>query len=347
MKILPLCPPMALFTLLLAAPALAGTMPVINVTDFGAWPDDSAADGAAIQAALDAAAASGVRTVHIPRGTYLIEQPLTIGTGGYSIHAALHITGEFPILKAVRPMTAVLSVNVASHLALERLAIDGNGLATYGLSAFKVSGRTSVVSQVEVWGARSHGFLLRACQGSVFRDSSARDNGGDGWHIVGANAAHFEACSAIHNRANGFTVSGYSSGSEAYSGGCVLNGLWSERNGRRGLSLEYAPGLPTYATNGFTVTGGWFEGNAGDAVFVSAWNSSIEGLKITSAGVTDTKAIRLAANARAIRIEGNAFANNGVNSFGTVHVEGSVAWHHVEANYHMFTGALAQTVQGP
>jgi hypothetical protein len=49
-----------------------------NVKDYGAVGDAAADDGAAFQAAIDAAVSSKVRSVYVPPGTYLIRRTLTL-----------------------------------------------------------------------------------------------------------------------------------------------------------------------------------------------------------------------------------------------------------------------------
>ena len=53
---------------------------IVSVKDFGAVGDGTAADGPAIQAALDVLA-STTGTVHIPRGIYSVAAPLTVPSG--------------------------------------------------------------------------------------------------------------------------------------------------------------------------------------------------------------------------------------------------------------------------
>src|SRR5947207_3130897 len=59
-------------------PATLDGAPTFNVRDFGATGDHHSDDSAAIQAALDAAAAVGGGTVCFPRGTYVV-RPKTAG----------------------------------------------------------------------------------------------------------------------------------------------------------------------------------------------------------------------------------------------------------------------------
>ncbi len=65
----------------LAAMGAAGAQSPINVLDHGAVADGTTDDTAAIQAALDAAAADEGGIVFMPKGKYLVEGSLTIPTG--------------------------------------------------------------------------------------------------------------------------------------------------------------------------------------------------------------------------------------------------------------------------
>lgn len=331
---------------LLAGAALAAP-DHLSVADFGALPDDGVPDALAIQKAIDLAQAGPIKTVYFPAGAYDIEQELVIGNGGYSQAMAVRLTGQWATLRAVAPITSILYVRVASHLKIERLAFAANRMATHGIRAFKMSGRDATLEQVDVHGATSHGVLLRACQGALFRGVSSFNNGDRGFSIEGSNASVFDGCKASSNQGDGFFVSGLVHGAERYSGGCSLRDVWSEGNRGRGLVLERDPALHYSHVNGMRVSGGWLEGNRGDAVGISAWNVSIDGLRVVSGGGANTKAIRLSPTARAARITGNHFANGGVNDFSQVYVQGSPSWHSIEGNFMMYLGAPIPVVQGP
>lgn len=335
-----------LFTLIFAAvssPAWA-----LSVADFGAYPNDGISDSQAIQAAIDHANSTEDNTVYFPAGEYKIDQMIDVWIGSYNYQKPLRITGDWPILRATGPMFAVMRVHTTGLIKIERFLIMANNLATHGLYGYKMSGRNAMLSQVKVQDARSHGVLLKACQGAVFNAVSSINNGGDGFHILGSNASQFESCSASGNRGSGFHASGLVD-TVNYSGGCRLAGVHSEGNRGHGVSIEANPQMHNYEVNGFVVDGGWLEGNRGDGVHISAWNVRVENLKILGGGVQGTKAVRLTSNAKAARVEGLAVGPNLVAPYGAVYVEapGQASWHHAEANYYLYSGAPLPKVQGP
>jgi hypothetical protein len=66
----------------------------------------------------------------------------------------------------------------------------------------------ALVQQVTVVGARSHGFLLEACQVSLWQHMISQSNGGDGFLIRGANGAPFTYITAQTNDGNGIRMEG-------------------------------------------------------------------------------------------------------------------------------------------
>ena len=121
-----------------------------------------------------------------------------------------------------------------------RLLLDANnGTATYGLRAFKISGAQARIEQITVQGARSHGFLLEACQVSYWHHLLSQSNGGDGFFLRGANGASFTHLTAQSNAGNGVRMEGLKwvnaeGKTETYSGGAYLSQFSSESNGLDG-----------------------------------------------------------------------------------------------------------------
>lgn len=134
-----------------------GTPGTIVVTDpkYGAYGDGVHDDTAAIQAALDAST-----NVYLPPGTYLVSSPLTLQDG-----ANVRITGAgmgITTIKASAAIAAVLQGTNNAHSLIEGITIDGNDLATYGLSLTQSPETSTVnlISNVESTGATSYGFYL-------------------------------------------------------------------------------------------------------------------------------------------------------------------------------------------
>jgi hypothetical protein len=235
------------------------------VTEFGAVGDGVADDTKPLQAGIDAASRAGT-VCFIPRGTYRITAPLLINLG-YGIEGSLRIESDWATIRASAPhggsqtlpapaaMESMVNVTTASHLTMARLLLDANdGTATYGLRAFKISGAQARIEQVSVRGARSHGFLLEACQVSYWHHLTSLSNGGekngraqltiiarpadnnshlrpcpsgDGFYLRGANGASLTHLVAQSNGGNGIRMEGLTwinaaGHPEMYSGGAYL-----------------------------------------------------------------------------------------------------------------------------
>ncbi len=81
-------------------PSGAGQLPALNVTDFGAVPNDQNDDTAAFEQALAQAAQGGVATVYVPAGRYLLatgrlrpQSGVTVQGEG-SAHSVLQVAGQ-------------------------------------------------------------------------------------------------------------------------------------------------------------------------------------------------------------------------------------------------------------
>lgn len=189
--------------------------------DFGARGDGLADDTVPLQQGIDAARDAGT-AVFIPRGTYRTTAPLQMGNGGYGINCALRVESDWATILATSlssnasqplpappAMESVVNITIGSHLTISRLLLDANnGTALYGLRGFKISGPQARISQVTVRGARSHGFLLEACQVSHWQHLLSADNGGDGLYLRGANGASFSSLTSMSNRGNGIHIEG-------------------------------------------------------------------------------------------------------------------------------------------
>lgn len=232
---------------------------------FGAAGDGVADDTKPLQAGIDAALRAGT-VCFIPRGTYRVTAPLLVNLGTYGIESSLRIESDWATIRASGPsgysqprpapaaMESIINVTIASHLTMVRLLLDGNnGTATYGLRGFKISGAQAHISQVTVVGARSHGFLLEACQVSYWDHLISQSNGGDGLYIRGANGASFTHLTAQANGGNGIRMEGMTwinlmGKPEVYSGGAYLSEFSSESNNLDGVNVANGnfPSIPGF-----------------------------------------------------------------------------------------------------
>lgn len=106
----------------------------VSVTLFGALGDGITDDTAAIQLAIDKAVSSGVRSVYLPAGTYLVSS--TNGSGALQISSALTIYGDGPstIIKLKSGSTGFVvhaySATPFTGFVLRDLVVDGNSVTT-------------------------------------------------------------------------------------------------------------------------------------------------------------------------------------------------------------------------
>ena len=296
---------------------------VFNVKDFGAVGDGEADDTEALQSAINEAIGAGT-AVYIPRGTYCISKTIQVPLKTYGLTRALRITGEWAMIQATKEMDSVMHIDVASWLTLERLSLSGGGLAKHGLTAFKLSGRTVVLQQIAVDGAKSHGFVLEKCQGSTFRSCYAHLNGGDGWRLIDCNAAHFGSCSAMNNGGNGFTIA-----AKDFSAGCTLTGFWSERN--KGHGVYVAPEV----ISPVILRDAWIEGNDLDGVRIGGVDAVLNGLGVTGSGKNGNRAIRLLKSAIGCHVTG-CFVQYGADSktYENIRVEADPQENYIVGHFH-------------
>lgn len=292
----------------------------LDVRAFGAVGDGEHDDTAALQAAIDAAVEQR-SAVYLPRGVYAVSEPIRVNLATYRWGRALRITGDWARLQAVEPMETVLEVDTASHLTIERLLLDANDLAEHGFVGFKISTRRALIERVRVTGARSHGFVLEKCQGAVFRGCDADRNGGDGWHIIDANAAVFQDCVGFGNAGNGMTIT-----RADFSGGCIVNNVWVERNAGHGIHV-------TGTQSPVTIRSGWVEGNGRDGVRLAARAGVVRELHITGRGDGNSWAVHLADGADGCIVENNTLtAGSGDAGYARVRIEETIENHHVQRN---------------
>lgn len=280
-------------------PSVAVSLPIFNVMENGAIGDGITDDTAALQKTIDRALATN-GAIHFPRGIYLVSKPLQVKIGSYSIQRALTMTGDWAILKAAAQMETILDLHVAAHVTVERLFLDGNGLAQHALRAFKLSTRTALVQQVTAHGTLSTGFVLEKCQGAVFRQCVAYKSGGDGWLLTDCNALALADCQAMSNAGNGFVLT-----SADFSAGANITNIWAEANGKNGIKIQKTTGA-------ITVRGGWIEGNGENGILLDdVRRVSLSDLNIMGvSGEHDHTAIAIRNGTTGCLIRGNFLARS-------------------------------------
>lgn len=308
------------------------TAGLLNARDFGAEGNGETDDTDALQEAIDAAREA--RTgVYIPSGTYRVTRTLNVRVGTYLPSRAIRITGEYSILEAGAEMNSIIDVDTGQYVTIKRLILDGNHLARHGLTAFKLSGKSAVVEQVDVLRAVSHGFFLEKCQGAVFRNCQSKENGGDGWRIIDSNASLFDSVQAMSNSGNGFSIL-----SEDFTGGCTLRDIWAEKNRGHGIRVK-----TSMAGTAVVLRDGWIEGNALDGVRIESVGTVVQGLQVLGTGKDGNRAIRILKTASGSHITGN-YVQRGPNGreYGNIRLEGNPEIHHIEGNFYRFRGAPIQ-----
>jgi hypothetical protein len=160
-----------LFALLLMLAGLAVSQPasaasgVINVRDLGARGDGVTDDTAALQSAINQAAAAG-GSVYLPSGTYMVRQQ---GSNAWALRLSSNVTvygdGPSSLIKLAANQdswTRVVSGGSVSNVILRDFGVDGND------------------NNQATWSEQRHGVFLSASQNITCRDLYVTNTSGDG-----------------------------------------------------------------------------------------------------------------------------------------------------------------------
>ena len=175
----------------------------VSVKDFGAVGDGTTNDASAIQAAID----TGKGTIFFPAGTYLVNTSLNLKLK----YVALIGDGTTKtIIKAGSAITNLVDVEetsdvIVSPFRLENLTIDGNSLATNGISIryrhtfnltnLVIQGCTVGIKEKDTWLNCHENVRVQSCATS--------------WYLVGANHnSSYSRCSAIGFSSYGLRIEG-------------------------------------------------------------------------------------------------------------------------------------------
>ncbi|WP_426199417.1 glycosyl hydrolase family 28-related protein [Pseudomonas sp. DC3200b2] len=247
---------------------------VFDIRDYGAKGDGTTDDTAAIQKAINAAAAAGGGKVYVPSGTWVVSDSdgsgnalalksnVTLsgdGAGETVLKLADSADGDTTSLLGVAAGATLRDAQV-SNLTLDGSQADGGGQ----VSGWSQSGANSVTNLVldgvTATGFSGNGFdLSSAAVNLTVRNSTASDNGLDGFSLGGSlPALTFQDNQALNNERNGINVV---LGSEALS----LADNNASGNGADGIYVHNENGVDT---GYFSVIGGSVSENGGDGVRV-------------------------------------------------------------------------------
>lgn len=291
----------------------------LNVSGFGAIPNDGIDDTAALQSALDAVfvvgpglTAVGVSLL-LPLGEYVVSAPLRIAASPLGYMSPIMIEGAFSTLRPAPGFVgdSIFEISGNRPVRIERLVVLAPNVA-HGL---KVTSTGDVLlRQVSVSYAAGDGFAFEAAERLNLENVVAYSNAGDGIQVAsGVQELVCAQCEALLNGGNGFTV-------ERTGNRASFEGVLSEKN-----IAGY--GVHVLSDDGDVVfAGGWFEGNALDAFRLDTvsggapGDASISGLVIAARPVgtgvqPGTRHIRFTGAWDVVRAYGNAPENAGVTDF--------------------------------
>lgn len=209
----------------LAAPAAArARSSFVDVRTFGAVGDGKSDDTAALQRAIDAAAAAG-GAVFVSPGIYLSGElhlrpgSALVGIPGWNYSepggSVLRLSGA--------EATCLLNLTDARGATLDGLALDGRGLGqkTHGIATNRAK-----------WGEHEDNFRIERCQ--VLRFS------GDGVHMACAWCFSVRHCMFGYNHGDGLSLRGWD--------GFILDN-WFSGNKRAGFAAREENAAVTFTAN--------------------------------------------------------------------------------------------------
>lgn len=252
----------------------------LNVLDFGATPDDAIDDTAAIQDAIDSAAAQCAASswceravVYLPAGEYRLRFSRAGKFTGLLLRERVELAGDGAGATVVRGIAATMPssgdsrlILVESRTLLRDMTIDGDRASVTlptTLTASSTLVRTKDGQQdcgfagLEIrnqWaGGEKEGFGLsvQATRNCWVRDSSFHDNMGSGLSIGGNGDP---SSRTVVERV------------DAYRNGYAADGVTDRRVGGMGITL--------YGTTAVTITGAMLHGNAGNGLNLE-WASDV------------------------------------------------------------------------
>jgi hypothetical protein len=224
---------------------------LLDARHFGATGDGQTNDTAALQRALDSAAASG-SAVFLPPGIYLTGElhmrpaVALVGIPAWNITGA---AGGSILRLAGGNATCLLNINEATGATIEGLALDGRNL---GHNIHAISVDRSAFAE------REDAIRIERCQAVNFS--------GDGLHIARGWVISVRHCEFGHNRGDGISLRGWD---------CYIVDNWLSDNGHAGFAAREQNASVTFTANrvewnhqenmiiagadGYQITGNFFD----------------------------------------------------------------------------------------
>jgi Ca2+-binding RTX toxin-like protein len=237
---------------------------VFNAADFGATGNGSSDDTAALQKAINAAAAAGGGQVHLDAGTYILS---TKAGSCLTLKSNVTLQGDgigTTTLKladgASAAVTSLIKAGNSHDVGASRLTLDGNAGHTAAVATGWLNGSATQVQldSVEAQHFAGTGLDLRGKNSQItLTNSSVHDNGADGLVADYLSNSTFTHNSAYANGGNGYNL----------GGDVRLIDNDAYRNGGSGVFLQEGT---SGVRSALSVEGGLIYGNHADGVTVSA-----------------------------------------------------------------------------
>jgi parallel beta-helix repeat protein len=209
----------------------------INVKDFGATGNGTTDDQAALQAALNAAAAQG-KSVYIPPGTYNHSGVLT--ANGVAVSGA----GAGTSLVATNPSEEAIKLGSNSSLSnLETSTSAGNRDSQPDEAAVDVTGSNDSVSNVTTLGAESNGIRLDGASDAKITGNLVEGSNADGIALMNGSTDNTISGNEVYQAGDdSYSDDSYTSDGKQDSGNVFSNDLSLDNSYGRGFALMGATG---------------------------------------------------------------------------------------------------------
>lgn len=253
---------------------------IFNVQNFGAKGDGITDDTAAIQAAIDAAAAAGGGQVYVPAGTYIVSGGEEPSDGCLMLKSNVHLygdgMGETTIKVADGSDTKITGIIRSAYgeethdFGISQLTIDGNRDHTTG----KIDGwfngyipgeegydSNVTIDSVEIKDCSGYGFdPHEQTVNMVIKNSVSHGNGLDGFVADFLSDSTFENNVAYDNDRHGFNV-------VTSTHDFTLTNNVAYDNGGNGIVVQRgSEDIPS--PSNITITGGEVYGNGAEGVLI-------------------------------------------------------------------------------